>query len=90
VSYRPVCKHLPLDKPAFTVLKNVASRSSDLAVVKVDHLVMLTPEEIAIIKAEIDRLEQARKECIDSGIAKWIDAGIEEQKKKLAFGNNPK
>jgi hypothetical protein len=44
---------------------------------------MLSPEEIAIIKAEIARLEKARKECRDSGIRKQIDIWIEELKKRL-------
>jgi len=51
---------------------------------------MLTPREVAIIKAEIDRLEKARKDCSDSGLTKWIEAVIEEQKKKLASVNSPK
>ena len=50
---------------------------------------MLKPEEVAVINAEIDRLEKARKDCSDSGLRKWIEAVIEEQKKKLASGNNP-
>ena len=44
---------------------------------------MLTPGEIAQIKAEIERLEKARKECFDGGIRKRIDFWIEEQKRKL-------
>ena len=44
---------------------------------------MLTPGERAQIKAEIERLEKARKECADGGIRKRIDFWIEEQKKKL-------
>ena len=55
-----------------------------------NDLVMLTPKEVAIIKAEIDRLERAHKDCSDSGLTKWIEAAIEEQKRKLASGNNPK
>jgi len=51
---------------------------------------MLTPREVAIIKAEIDRLEKARKDCSDSGLKRWIETEIEKQKKKLVSeqGNN--
>jgi len=34
-------------------------------------------------------LEKALKDCTDSVLRKWIEAVIEEQKKKLASGNNP-
>jgi hypothetical protein len=44
---------------------------------------MPSPGEIAIIKAEIKRLEQALAECLDTGIQKLIKGWIEEQKKKL-------
>jgi hypothetical protein len=44
---------------------------------------MLSPGEIAFIKAEIERLEKARRECNDSGLQKRIDAWIAEEKKKL-------
>lgn len=37
-------------------------------VAKVNDLVMLKPEEVAVIKAEIDRLEKALKDCSDSGL----------------------
>jgi hypothetical protein len=40
--------------------------------------------EIATIWAEIERLEKALKTCADGGLRKWIEAVIEEQKKKLA------
>jgi len=45
---------------------------------------MLSPSEIATIRAEIERLEEALKNCYDNGLRKWIEAAIEEQKKKLA------
>jgi hypothetical protein len=45
---------------------------------------MLSPGEIAQIRSEIKRLNQALKECRDDGIRKRIIAWIEEQKKKLA------
>jgi hypothetical protein len=48
---------------------------------------MLSPGEIAIIKAEIKRLEKARKDCRDDGIREQIVVWIEEQKKKLASEN---
>jgi hypothetical protein len=45
--------------------------------------------EIATIRAEIERLEEALSNCYDNGLRKWIEAVIEEQKKKLTSGNNP-
>jgi hypothetical protein len=51
---------------------------------------MLSPGEIAIIKAEIKRLEEARKDCADGGIRKQIEVWIAEQKKILASENDPK
>jgi hypothetical protein len=44
---------------------------------------VLSPGEVATIKAEIEKLEKARRECNDGGIQKRIDDWIEEQKKKL-------
>jgi hypothetical protein len=49
-----------------------------------------TRRDRAIIKAEINRLEKARKDCTDGGIRKQIEVWIEAQKKKLASENNPK
>ena len=48
---------------------------------------MLSPEEIAQIKAEIERLEKLRAECTDGGIRKRIEAWIEAEKKKLSPAN---
>jgi hypothetical protein len=45
--------------------------------------VMLSPREVEIIKAEIERLEKALKECTDGGIRDLIKAWIEDKKKKL-------
>jgi hypothetical protein len=45
---------------------------------------MLSPKEIAQIRAEIERLETAHKECTDQGIQRWITERIEEQKNKLS------
>jgi hypothetical protein len=39
--------------------------------------------ETATIRAEIERLEKALKNCADGGLRKWIEAVIDEQKKKL-------
>jgi hypothetical protein len=47
---------------------------------------MLPPSTIAQIRAEIVRLEEARKTCNDEGIRKVIDGWIEEAKKKLSEG----
>ena len=44
---------------------------------------MLSPGEIAQIKAEIERLEQLREECTDSGIRKQIGAWLDAEKQKL-------
>jgi hypothetical protein len=44
---------------------------------------MLSRGEVAIIRAEIERLEKALRECTDSGIRDRIKAWIEEEKKKL-------
>jgi hypothetical protein len=45
---------------------------------------MLSPGDIAKIKADIERLEKVRDECADSGIRKLIEAWIEEQKQIAA------
>jgi len=44
---------------------------------------MLSPTEIATIRAELERLEKARRDCSDSGLKRWIETEIEKQKKKL-------
>ena len=48
-------------------------------------LAMLSSAEIATIRAEIERLDGALKNCADGGLRKWIEAAIEEQKRKLAI-----
>ena len=45
---------------------------------------MLSPDEIAKLKAEIQRLETASQVWTDSGIRPRIDEMIRELKKKLA------
>lgn len=50
---------------------------------------MLRQEEIAKIRAYIDRLEKARDESTDSRIMELIEAWIKEQKQILASGKNP-
>jgi hypothetical protein len=69
----------------------LAGQSYQFRKTSLNDLVMLKPEEIAAINAEIDRLEKALKDCSDSGLRKWIEAAIEKQKRKqkLASGNNP-
>jgi|HubBroStandDraft_3_1064219.scaffolds.fasta_scaffold1916599_1 hypothetical protein len=47
---------------------------------------MLSQGELAIIGAEIKRLEKALEECADGGIRDLIRAWIEEEKKKLKAG----
>jgi hypothetical protein len=54
------------------------------------ELAMLSPGEIAKIKADIERLEKALDECRDKPIRELIEAWIKEQKQKLASGKNPK
>jgi hypothetical protein len=44
---------------------------------------MRTPGEIARIRDEIKKLEEARENCNDGGIRKRIEAWIKEQKQKL-------
>ncbi len=39
---------------------------------------MLSREETATIRDEIERLEKARKDCTDSGLRKWIEAANRE------------
>ena len=51
---------------------------------------MLSPGEIAKIKADIERLEKARDERRDKPIRELIEAWIREQKQKLVSGKNPK
>jgi hypothetical protein len=46
-------------------------------------LAMISRTDVAIIRAEIERLQKARDKCTDSGVLKQIDAWIEEQKQKL-------
>lgn len=43
---------------------------------------MLSPAQIARIKAAIAALEKSRDRCSDSSIRELIEAWIEEQKKK--------
>jgi len=49
---------------------------------------MLSRGDVAIIRAEIERLEKARRECTDEHIRERIEAWIEEQKRKLIFENS--
>ena len=49
--------------------------------------VMLSRGDVAIIRAEIEKLEKALRECADGGIQDRIKAWIEEEKKKLLAGD---
>jgi hypothetical protein len=52
----------------------------------------LSREQMATIKAEIQRLEESSAACTDQGLQEVISARIEELKKKLApiaQENNP-
>jgi hypothetical protein len=50
---------------------------------------ILSAAEVQRIRAEIQTLEQARNQCIDSGIQKTIDGWIEGQKENLAQDTQP-
>jgi hypothetical protein len=46
--------------------------------------------EIATIKAEIERLEKALRDCADGGIRRVIEGWLSEARKRLAFsGGTP-
>lgn len=49
---------------------------------------MISRTDVAVIRAEIERLQKAHRECMDSGVQKQIDAWIEEQKQKLVAGDS--
>jgi hypothetical protein len=51
---------------------------------------MLSPQQIASIKAEIETLEIARKNCPDFGIQTMIDGWIRHYKMILESGDSPK
>ena len=51
---------------------------------------MISRSDVAVIRAEIQRLQKARDECTDSGVQKQIDAWIEEQKRKLVAEDSSK
>jgi len=53
---------------------------------KREEVVMLSEAEVAIIRAEIERLEKALQECADGGIRDRIKKWIEDEKKKLFAG----
>jgi hypothetical protein len=44
---------------------------------------MLSPEDIARIRTEIERLEKLRTDCTDKGIRERIEAWIGAEKKNL-------
>lgn len=46
-------------------------------------IAMPSAEEIAQIRAEIERLEKLRHDCTDTGIRELIEAWINVEKKKL-------
>jgi hypothetical protein len=51
---------------------------------------MISRTEVAVIRAEIERLQKAHCECTDTGAQKRIDAWIEEQKQKLVAEDSSK
>jgi hypothetical protein len=48
---------------------------------------MPSPQQIATIKSEIERLKYARKHCSDSGILKLIEGWIKAERMKLDSGD---
>ena len=48
------------------------------------NFIAVLSEDVAQIRAKIERLEEARKWFNDSGILKQIDIWIADEKKKLA------
>jgi hypothetical protein len=50
---------------------------------------MLSPGDWAIVKAEIERLQKAQRECTDGGVRRKIDAWIEAEKRKLGSSDHP-
>jgi hypothetical protein len=54
------------------------------------ELAMLSPQQIATINAEIDKLEYARKHCSDFGILKLIDGWLKGERMKLESGDDAK
>jgi hypothetical protein len=55
-----------------------------------DKSVLPPPHEAGAIRNEIEKLERARQECLDSGIRKVIDGWIAEQERKLVPANSSK
>jgi hypothetical protein len=53
------------------------------------ELAMLSPQQIATINTEIDKLQYARRHCSDSGIQRVIEGWINDEKMKLNSSNNP-
>jgi hypothetical protein len=53
------------------------------------RIIMLLRGDVATIRAEIERLENALKECTDSGIRKQIEVWIDDDKRKLLSGEIP-
>jgi hypothetical protein len=51
---------------------------------------MISRSDVAVIRAEIERLQKASDECRDSGVQRRIDAWIEEQKRKLVAEDSSK
>ena len=51
---------------------------------------MLAAEEVAKIKAEVEKFEDALRECTDSGIRKLIEDWIADAKKRLEADQDSK
>jgi hypothetical protein len=51
---------------------------------------MIPRNEVAAITSEIERLQRARNECMDTGLQQRIDLWIDEQKQKLLTEERPK
>lgn len=52
-------------------------------------VVILSPGEMATIRAYIERLQKTRDDSTDSRIRELIEAWIEKEQQKLASDKNP-
>jgi hypothetical protein len=72
--------------PCLRESNGIARFNGALTCPRAYNAAVLSPSARGLIKAEIDRLEEARKQCNDTRIQKVIEGWIEEQKKQLAEG----
>ena len=83
---------MEIGSPRHAGLHSVLSRSPYVRygeVLSHEEPAMLSPGDIAKLKAEIGRLESALDPCHDSRIREMIAERIDELKQKLASGSTP-